>query len=217
MIAVVLFTLLIGWINTRWLVASVAYADGARRQIAGRTAEAHGDFRRAGELAPWLPLPAEAFAYTSLQLAGIEMSPGRRMDLLHEGEAALAGARRHALGGGASWTLTAQLAFAEARAGERSKLPLSLQAFEVAAKFRPLDPQLAAQWGWALLESGDARRARQMAERALALSAGRPEWLPWAVLARSARELGDTEEARRAADNARRLAPAGVQRAEVGG
>ena len=63
-----------------------------------------------------------------------------------------------------------------------------------------------------MLESGDARRARQMAERALALSAGRREWLPWAVLARSARELGDTEEARRAADNARRLAPAEVQR-----
>lgn len=198
---------LVVWLDTRWLLASIAYAKGTRGYMAGRSAEAHAEFRRSMDLAPWLVLPAEAFASTALRLAAGETNSRRRLDLLHDGEAALAEARRHALGDAASWTLTAQLAFAEARAGEQSKLPLSLEAFAAATRLRPRDPELLAQWGWAWLESGDPERARDTAERAVAVSGGAPGWLAWAVLARSARELGDREKAARAADMARRMAP----------
>jgi hypothetical protein len=203
---------LIAWTTTRWLLASTAYAQGARRHIAGQVGEAYTSFRRSKDLMPWLSLPAEAFASTALSLAGSEPSPARRLELLHEGETALAEARRHALGGATSWTLTAQLAFAEARAGERNRLPVSLEAFEAAARLRPRDARIMAQWAWAWLESGDPARARQAAEQALSLPAGHREWLPWAVLAASARDLGDAAEAGRAAAQARRLAPPGSGR-----
>lgn len=194
-------------LDTRWLLASIAYAQGARGYMAGRAAEAHADFRRSMDLAPWHALPAEAFASTTLKLAGGETDSLRRLDLLHDGESALARARSHAFASAASWTLTAQLTFAEARAGERGKLPLSLEAFEAAARLRPQDADLLAQWGWAWLEGGDARRAREAAERAVAVSGGRPGWLAWAVLARAARESGDGEKADAAADMAMRAAP----------
>jgi hypothetical protein len=207
MVVLALAAALIAWVNTRWLLGSIAYAEGARRLIAGQRLEAYADFRRSTELMPWVSLPAEAFAYTALRLAGNEPSAVSRLGLLHEGEAALAESRRHARGSAASWTLTAQLMFAESRAGERSKLAMSLEAFAAAARLRPEDPQLMAQWGWAWLEHGDPERARQAAERAVALSGGRSEWLPWAVLARAARVLGDAAQERRAADMARSLAP----------
>jgi Flp pilus assembly protein TadD len=93
------------------------------------------------------------------------------------------------------------------RAGDRSKLPASLDAFAEAARLRPWDRSLLAQWSWALLDAGQPGRARATAERALTGSAAEA-WLAWAVIARAARELGDGESAERAAVAARRLVPA---------
>ena len=205
-----LLAVLVAWTSTRWLLASVAYAEGVRRGIAGQTAEAHREFQRSVALAPGLPLPAEAAAYTALRLAGSETDPARRRELLREAAAVLIRARHYATGSVASWTLTAQVALAQARAGDRSKLAESLDAFGAAARLRPDDPQVLAQWSWAWLESGDAARARQTAERAL--SRDPAEWLAWAVLARSARELGDLAEAERALGTARKLAPPEARR-----
>lgn len=212
MVAMALVAVLTAGLETRWLLASVAYADGARRHIAGQVSEAYAKFRRSRELMPWLPLPVEAFASTALRLAGSESSPPRRLGMLHEGEGALAEARRHALGDATSWALTARITLAEAGAGERDKLPMSLEAFRRAAGLRPRDASLMAQWGWAWLQSGDPAQARQTAERALALPGGRREWLAWVVLALSAREMGDAVEARRAASRVRRLAPPEARR-----
>jgi cytochrome c-type biogenesis protein CcmH/NrfG len=205
-----LLTVLIAWTGTRWLLASVAYAEGVRSGIAGRLAEAHRQFQRSAALAPGLPLPAEAAAYTALRLAGSETDPARRRDFLREAAAVLIRTRRHATGSVGSWALSAQVALAQARAGDRSKLSESLDAFGAAARLRPDDPELLAQWSWAWLESGDAARARQTAERAL--SRDPRGWLAWAVLARSARELGDLAEAERALGAARKLAPPEARR-----
>jgi predicted Zn-dependent protease len=205
-----LLAVLVAWTSTRWLLASVAYAEGARHGIAGQMAEAHQAFQRSVALAPGLALPAEATAHAALRLAGSETDPARRRELLREAAAVLIRARRHATGSVASWTLTAQIALAQARAGDRSKLAESLDAFGAAARLSPDDPHLLAQWSWAWLESGDAARARLMAERAL--SRDPADWLAWAVLARSARELGNLEEAERAVRTARELAPPGARR-----
>jgi tetratricopeptide (TPR) repeat protein len=199
-----LLAALVAWASTRWLLASVAYADGVRHGIAGQMSDAYRDFRRSVALAPWLPLPAEAAAYAALRLAGSETDPSRRLDLLGEADAALVEARRHAMSGAGSWALAGQVAFAEAQAGQRGKLVESLDAFAAAARLRPGDAKLLAQWGWAWLESGDPARARQTAERAL--SHDPRAWLAWAVLARSARALGDRAEAERAVGKARELA-----------
>jgi O-antigen ligase len=205
-----LVAILLAWASTRWLLASVSYAEGVRRVIAGQMAEAHRDFQRAVALAPGLPLPAEAAAHAALRLAGSETDPARRQELLREAAAVLVRARQHATGSVASWTLTAQVAFAQARAGDRGKLAESLDAFQAADRLRPDDPGLLAQWSWAWIESGDAARARQTAERALSRNPG--EWLGWAVLARSARELGNVAEAERALESARKLAPPEARR-----
>ncbi len=205
--AVALVAVLVVWADTRWLQASIAYAAGARRHIAGQLPQAYEDFRRSTELMPWLPLPAEAFASVALRLAGSESSPARRLQVLDEGERALARARRHALGDADAWESTAQITLAEARAGQRRKLTTSLEAFAKAARLRPRDPSLMAQWGWAWLEGGDPVRAGQAARLALGLPGGSREWLAWAVLASSARAMGDDAEARRAAQQARSLAP----------
>jgi hypothetical protein len=206
-----LAAMLVAWLDSRWLLASIAYAKGVRGYMAGRPTEALADFRHSMDLMPWLALPAEAFASTALKLAGGEADTRRRLHFLYEGEAALTEARRHALGGAASWTLTAQLTFAEARAGDRSKLSPSLEAFAAATRLRPRDAELMAQWAWAWLESGEPKRAREAAERAVAVSGGEPGWLAWAVLARSARELGDADTAEGAAEMARRTAPPEVR------
>jgi Tfp pilus assembly protein PilF len=205
-----LVAILVAWASTSWLLASVSYAEGVRRAIAGQMAEAHRDFQRAVALAPGLSLPAEAAAHTALRLAGSEPDPARRQELLRAAAAVLIRARHHATGGVASWTLSAQIALAQARAGDRSKLAESLDAFGAANRLRPDDPGLLAQWSWAWIESGDAARARQTAERALSRHPG--EWLAWAVLARSARELGDLAEAERALGTARKLAPPEARR-----
>jgi hypothetical protein len=205
-----LLVVLVVWTSTRWLLASVAYAEGVRSGIAGQLGEAHREFQRSVALAPGLPLPAEAAAHTALRLAGSETDAARRRDFLQEAAAVLIQARHHATGSVASWTLTAQVALAQARAGDRSKLSESLDAFAAAARLRPDDPQVLAQWSWAWLESGDMARARQTAEQAL--SRDRREWLAWAVLARSARELGDLAEAERALGAARKVAPPEARR-----
>jgi Tfp pilus assembly protein PilF len=131
---------------------------------------------------------------------------------LREADAALAGVRRPAAMGGGYWTLSAQVAFARVRAGERSELEASLQAFEHAARLRPGDGQLLSQWAWALLDAGDPARARSVAEKATAQPQRRDPWLAWAVLARAAKDLGDEPAAERAAGQARSLAPPEARR-----
>jgi hypothetical protein len=205
LIIAVLLTSLVAWTSTRWLLASVAYAEGVRRGIAGQLSDAYREFRRSVALAPWLPLPAESAAYTALRLATSESDPSRRGDLLHEAKTLLAEARRYAIGGPGSWALTAQIAFAEARAGEPSQFAVSQDAFAVALRLRPGDPRLLAQSAWVWLESGDALQARRTAEQALARDPR--EWLAWAVLARASKALGDMAGAGHAAGRARALAP----------
>jgi cytochrome c-type biogenesis protein CcmH/NrfG len=201
---------LIAWMSTRWLLASVAYAEGARHVVAGRTVAAHESFIASVALAPWLPVPAEAAATTAFKLAGNEQDQSRRLRLLHEAEATLARARSYAMSGAGAWALAGQVAFAQARAGERSRLEASRDAFAMALRLRPGDPELLAEWGWAWLESGDPGQARRIAGQALA---GDPrQWLAWMVVARSARELGDAAGAASAAGKARALAPPGVDR-----
>jgi Flp pilus assembly protein TadD len=205
MIAAAVATVVAGWAGTRWLLASVAYADGTRHGIAGRLPEAYGEFKRSIALVPWLSLPAEAAAYTALRLAGSEPDIPRKLALLREGQATLVQVRQHATGGADSWALSGQLAFAEARAGRQREFGASQQAFAVALRLRPDDPKLVAQWGWIWLESGDPTRAREAAR--LALARDPREWLAWTLLARSSRDLGDVPEAERAAAQARALAP----------
>jgi hypothetical protein len=206
-------TVLVVWLQTRWLLASIAYASGTRSEIAGRTAQAYQSFQRSRVLVPWLALPAEAAAYTGLRLAGSETDAARRLAFLRASDAALADVRRHAATGAAYWTLSAQVAFAQVRAGERSKLGASLDAFDQAVRLRPWDRQLLTQRAWALLEAGDPAHARVMAETALAGWEGGEAWLAWAVLARAARELGDGAAAERAAATARSQAPPQSRRA----
>jgi hypothetical protein len=203
--------LVVAWLETAWLLASVAYADGTRHGMASQFGPAYERFARARQLAPWLALPSEALAYTALRMAAVEPDPPRRARLLAEAEAVLADERRRGGAGGTYWTLSAQVAFAQARGGDRSKLSASLDAFEQATRLRPADGQLLAQRAWALLESGDAARARALAEQAVGLGRGDRLWLAWAVLARSARALGDGASAEHAAARARRAAPAEAQ------
>ncbi|MGH2607691.1 MAG: hypothetical protein ACRDHF_01265 [Tepidiformaceae bacterium] len=205
LIIVLLLTALVTWASTRWLFASVAYADGVRSGITGHLSDAFREFERSVALTPWLALPAESAAYTALRLATSERDPSRRAALLGEAKGLLARARSYAIGGPGSWALTAQIAFAEARAGEPSQFAVSRDAFATALRLRPGDPRLLAQSAWVSLESGDAREARRTAEQALARDPG--EWLAWAVLARALRVLGDAAGAGHAAARARDLAP----------
>ncbi len=198
---------LLGWGSTRWLLGSVAYAQGMRRWIAGESSAARREFQRASQLVPWLSLPSETVADLSLRLAAQERDPVRQLTLLREAEATLAQARRYAIPSAAHWTLTGRVAFAQAGVGDRSKLAVALDAFAAAAQLQPDDPQILSEWGLVLLERGDPWRARQLAEQAVAL--GPKDWLAWALLARSARELGDSARAQQAASEARVLAPPG--------
>jgi hypothetical protein len=205
LVVTIVLTALVGWMGTRWLLASVAYADGTRDGIAGRLAAAHEEFKRSLELTPWLALPAEAAAYTVLRLSGPEPDLSRRLALLGEGQAILAQARRYGMGGADSWALTAQLAFAEARARGQTQFSASHDAFAVALRLRPDDSRLLAQTAWVWLESGDTVRGYQAARRAVARD--RREWFAWAVLARAATALGHPAEAQQAATRARTVAP----------
>ena len=109
--------------------------------------------------------------------------------------------------GATYWALSAQVAFAQVRAGERGKLVASLDAFERAVRLRPRDWQLRTQWAWALLEAQDPAHALATVHQALTEPEGAKAWLTWAVLARAAKDLGSETEAAQAAMNARRLAP----------
>ena len=204
-VGAVLVALLVGLGSTRWLLASMAYADGVRLGIAGQLSGAYGEFRRSVTLMPWLPLPAESAAYTALRLAMAESDRSRRIDLLHEADRLLRQSREHAVGGPGSWALTAQVAFAEARSGEPSRLAASRDAFAAALSRRPDDSRLLAQSAWVWLESGDADKARRTAEQALAREPR--EWVAWAVLARALKAQGDAAGAEQATGRARGLAP----------
>jgi hypothetical protein len=205
LVGAIALTALVGWVGTRWLLASVAYADGTRDGIAGRLTDAHEEFKRSLELTPWLALPAEASAYTVLRLAGPEADLSRRLALLQEGQATLAQARRYAMGGADSWALTAQLAFSEARTRGQTRFPITHDAFAVALRLRPGDSRLLAQMAWVSLESGDTVRGYQTAKQAVARD--RREWFAWAVLARAATAVGTPAEAQQAAARARAVAP----------
>src|SRR5262249_55364823 len=148
-------------------------------------------------------------ASAGLQLAGAELDPARRRALLQETAAILTQARRHAMSGPGIWAITGQVALARARAGERSELALSRDAFAAALRLRPRDPTLLAQVAWVWLESGDPSRARQIAAEAVSL--GPEEWLAWAVLAQAARRVRDPEAAHEAAEKAREFAPPEVE------
>jgi hypothetical protein len=198
---------LVAWVQTQWLLASIAYAAGVRAGIAGRPAEAHRSLARSRHLAPGLTLPAEGLAYSALRLASAETDPSRRQALLRDAEMVLDDLRRGAAPGTAAWMLRAQVAFAQAMAGDRRKLRASVDAFAEAARRRPWDGPLLAQWAWALLEAGDLAQARATAERAVAGPPRTEAWLAWGVLARASRGLGDGAQADRAAATARRLAP----------
>jgi hypothetical protein len=200
----------LGVAGTRSLLASIDYAEGTRHALGGRMAAAHEKYRTSVILAPWLLAPAEAFASTALRLADGEGDASRRLVILREADSALARARGHTLAGATSWTLAAQLAFAEAVAGDRARLSVSREAFVEALRRQPDDAGLLAQWGWAMLESGDVAEARRIAERAVARSPR--SWLAWAVLARSASVLGDPAAAAAAAVKAKRLAPPEARR-----
>src|SRR5215467_2506828 len=126
--------------------------------MAARSARAYEDFRRSATLMPWIPLPLEAQASSALQLAGAAGDPASRLDLLRQGEAALARERQIAPLGGTAWALSAQLAFARFRAGDRTGLQQSLDAFENAVRFRPRDAELLGQWALAWLEAKDPAR-----------------------------------------------------------
>jgi hypothetical protein len=205
LVAAVLVASVVGWASTRWLLASMAYASGVRLGIAGQLVDAYGEFKRSLALMPWLPLPAESAAYAGLRLANAERDPLRRIALLHEAEALVRQARDHASPGPSTWALSGQIALAEARNGEPSQLATSRDAFSAALRLRPGDPRLLAQYALVWLESGDAPRARRMAEQALARQPN--EWLAWAVLTRVLRAQGDTAGADQATGRARSLAP----------
>lgn len=204
-VAAAVLAALLAWGSTRWLLGSMAFAEGVLRETAGEISPARGSFQRASLLAPWLLWPHEALADLSLRLAAREEEPTRRRTLLREAEATLAEGRRYLRASVAPWTLTGRVALAQARAGERGKLSVALDAFATAARLRPEEPRLLAQWGLAWLEAGDPWRARELAEQSVLL--GPREWLGWAVLARAARQLGEHGEAERAAAEARRYAP----------
>ena len=165
--------------------------------MAGRTLEAYQHFERSRALVPWLVLPAEAAAHSGLRLAAAETQAVPRLTLLREADAALAGVGPQRGTGASYWTLSAQVAFAQVRAGDRAKLAASLDAFEHAARLRPGDGQLMTQWAWALVEAGDPARARATVQQALAEPQGARAWLAWAVLARAASELGAGRRRRR--------------------
>jgi hypothetical protein len=192
-------------VSTRWLLASVAYAEGTRLALARQLAEAVPRFDRARALMPWVSLSGEALAYAQFRLAVAEGDPARRRAGLERAEKTAAETRAAAGAGGAGWTLAGQIAFAQARGGDRAKLDQGIEALALAVQWRPADSHLQAQWGWALLEQGQIAQGRRAAHAALAVN--RKEWLALATLARAARLEGDTAEAERLRARAEAAAP----------
>jgi hypothetical protein len=194
---------------TGWLLASGWFATGSRAWATGDVQAARRAFQRASAVAPWLARPADAAAEAALTLASQEPDPRRRRTLLDEAARSLDRARRAARPTGEHWALRGQVAQAEAMAGRPEKLEEAVRAYTEAVRVRPTDGRLHALRGLALLEAGDPAGARAAAAQAVATA---PDaWLGWAVLARSARRLGDQALAEEAAGRARALAPARAQ------
>jgi hypothetical protein len=202
---------LVAWASTEWLLSSTAYARGVVLGVSRQLPEAMAAFHQSRERMPWLPLPSEAVAEAGIRLASAERDPVRRARFLLEAETALVDLRRRAVPGATAWSLAAQVALAQARAGDRAKLGPSLEAFATAARLAPDNARLRSHWAWALLIAGDPARAREVAQEALDLTPQQRDWLAWAVLARAARDLGDRETGREAAGRARGHAPPGAQ------
>jgi cytochrome c-type biogenesis protein CcmH/NrfG len=198
----------VAWGSTRWLAASMAYARGSRLLNAGAESAAQREFQEASRLVPGLSQPAEANAGVAVALAGGERDPRRQLVLLTEAEAALAAVRRYssyATTGPYHWVLVGQVALAQYRAGDPSKLATALEAYETAARLQPGDSWILANWGVAWLDARNPERAREVAEHAVAR---KPDnWLAWAVLARAASQLGDATRTEQATASARALAP----------
>jgi hypothetical protein len=193
--------------STRWLLASVAYAEATRSTVAGRGADALAGFERARALMPWVSLSGEASAYVLLRLAAVDPDPARDRGPLRRAETVLAETRAVAGAGGSGWSLAAQVSFARFRAGDAGSLATSLAAFDRAIAWRPADSHLRAQWAWALLERGQTDRA--LHEARVVLTASRDtDWLAWGVVARAAARRGDAGEAQAAAQRAELQAPA---------
>src|SRR5262249_52226026 len=91
LVATALVAVTVSWLETRWLLASMAYARGVRAGMAGRTTqEAYLDFERSRTLMPWLPMAAEGAAFSALRLAGAEPEGSPRLTLLRSADAGLA-------------------------------------------------------------------------------------------------------------------------------
>jgi O-Antigen ligase len=191
--------------GTRWLFGSMAYAAGVRLGIAGDLPGAHREFQRADDLVPWSPFAADAVADTSLRLLIGESDAQHRRRVLGDAEQRLARARLHVPSLAWLWARTGQVALAQAREGDRSRLSEALAAYERAARLFPRDASVLAQLAFVVDQAGDPRRARQLAQDAVAIDPR--AWLAWAVLARSSAQLHDGLQAERSADEARRLAP----------
>jgi O-antigen ligase len=193
--------------STRWLLASTAYGRGVRHLLlAHDSGAARAEFARSSRLAPWAPQGVEALAVLSLRLARESEEPARRARLLQEAREALERARPYVQTLASHWLLSARVARAEAHAHGSAGFTPALEAFAAAARRRPGDARILAEWGLAALEAGQTEPARSLAERAVARNA--KEWLGWAVLARAAADLGDPAGSAAASGRARRLVPA---------
>ena len=204
-------TVLVAWMGTRWLLASSAYADGTRHGIEGRLQQAHQDFRRSITLAPWLGLAAEASAYTVLRLGGAEdrpfPSPGAVSG--RPGDAGAGSAVRHGGGG---------LVGADRPAGVRRGTGRGTASVHGQpgglCRGAPADArEMQSCWrnqGSSCWKVGDPVGGRATALEALRRDSR--EWMAWALLARSAGQLGNATEADRAGRMARGLAPPEAQR-----
>jgi Tfp pilus assembly protein PilF len=83
---------------------------------------------------------------------------------------------------------------------------IALDAYATATRLAPGDASILGNLGLAWLEARQPARARETAERAVALD---PDaWLGWAILARASAQLGDATRAGEATARARQLAPA---------
>ncbi len=203
--AVGLVALFVVTVSTRWMLASIAYAEGTRLGLAGRLADAAPRFDRARALMPWVALSGEARAYAEFRLALLEREPARQRAGLARAAQIAATTRAEAGAGAAGFALAGQIALAQARAGEPDRLDAGFAAFGAALAWRPTDSHLQAQWGWALLERGQIGEARHRARAALAVNPS--EWLAFAVLAKAASLEGDHAAAQGLREQAERMVP----------
>jgi cytochrome c-type biogenesis protein CcmH/NrfG len=191
--------------STYFLLGSLTYAAGTRKGVAGDPVSARHDFMRASQLVPWVPFPAEAAADVSLRLARPLSNPAQRAELLVDAQRTLDRALWYSPLRRELWRLCAHVAFGRARAGHPEEAARAFQCFSEAARLRPEDPEILIQWALALIQMGDCRTARRLAEKALGLDP--KSWQAWAILARCHSALGDASQAQHSAKEARRLVP----------